>query len=40
MIEPVRVFDKMSPTIVRTPGRDQSRGSTDQASGVSPACAQ
>ena len=40
MIEPVRVSVTMSRTIARTPGRDQSRGSTDQASGVSPARAQ
>ena len=40
MTEPVRVSDTMVRTIARTPGRDQWRGSTDQASGVSPACAQ
>ena len=40
MTEPVRVSDTMPRTIAPTPGRDQSRGSTDQASGVSPVCAQ
>jgi hypothetical protein len=40
MIEPVRVPATMSRTIARTPGRDQSRGPADQASGVSPARAQ
>src|SRR5437660_5879231 len=39
MIEPVLVFRMMLPTMAATPGRDQSRGSTDQSSGVIPSCA-
>src|SRR2546421_12089376 len=39
MIEPVLVLRMMLPTMAATPGRDQSRGSTDQSSGVIPACA-
>src|SRR6266480_812322 len=39
MIEPVLVLRMMLRTMAATPGRDQSRGSTDQSSGVIPACA-
>jgi hypothetical protein len=38
MIEPVLVLRMMLETMAVTPGRDQSRGSTDQSSGVIPAC--
>ena len=34
MIDPVLVFRMMLPTISLTPGRAQSRGSTDQSSGM------
>src|SRR5579885_3251267 len=40
MIELVLVFLMIRCTIVFTPGRDQSRGSTDQSRGRSLACAQ
>src|SRR5438445_12947748 len=33
MIDPVRVFFMIRDTITQVPGRDQSRGSTDQSSG-------
>src|ERR1700730_3607105 len=39
MIEPVLVLRMMLPTMAATPGRDQSRGSTDESSGVISACA-
>jgi hypothetical protein len=40
MIEPVFVVRMIVVTILLTPGRDQSRGSTDQSSGVSFSLAQ
>src|SRR5947209_3716157 len=39
MIDPVLVFFMIRCTIVLAPGRDQSRGSTDQSSGRRFACA-
>src|SRR5580692_10774528 len=39
MIEPVCVLRMMLVTMEGTPGRDQSRGSTDQPSGVIPVLA-
>jgi hypothetical protein len=40
MIEPVAVFFMMLLTILLTPGRAQSRGSTDQSSGIRRSLAQ